>query len=338
MDAAISSYTNTPIMLAEPHKSVAKRVSDALGQLTEQGWHFDLKWDGVRCLALVNPPRSRALGPDVETLDGVALVNRNGVDITYRYPDVCAALASEFDGQSIVLDGEVVAFDSAGKPDFDMLSRRDRVGSPERALEAAKSVRCTYVAFDLLAWDGVDYIDHAYIARRAMLEVAVERCFDVVLSPASEDGETMWKFVTDQSLEGLIAKRPTSRYMAGRSSSWVKLKPTSTVSCLVTGWETGTGRIEGKMGALHLGVIAPEGIREIGKVGTGFTDEQRGLWAEALTEDEDMGRVADGYYARYVVEVEYQNLTKDGRLRFPSYKGVRNDLSPAACGLAQVEA
>lgn len=339
MDASLSAYANLGVMLAEPHKSMAPDVEDALRRACERDWWFDLKWDGVRCLALVNPPQSRAFDPaKVTTLHGVALVNRNGVDITYRYPDVCHALAMHFASNSVVLDGEIVAFDSEGKPDFELLSRRDRVGSAERALEAAKKVACTYVAFDMLAHDDRDFIDHAWIARRKMLELAVGASSSVILSPASEDGETMWRFVREQGLEGLIAKRPTDRYHHGRSPSWVKLKPTRTVSCLITGWDEGKGKHAGLMGALRLGVIAPEGIREIGKAGTGFSDKDRSQWAFVLTEDEDMGRVANGYYAHYVVEVEYQNLTKDGRLRFPSYKGLRTDLVPAACTIAQVEA
>lgn len=331
MDALKSTYANHGVMLASAHKTITADVNDALVQLATGGnWVFDLKWDGVRCLALVNPPKSLT---DGTTLNGVALVNRNGVDITYRYPDVCAALAEHFGTASVVLDGEVVALNNEGKPDFELLSRRDRVGSAERALTAAKKIRCTYVAFDLLVHDGVDYSGHAFAARRTVLDASMQGADGLLLlSPCSDQADVMWEFVRNNALEGLIAKQVSAPYHVGRANSWVKLKPTNTISALVTDWQIGNGKNSEVMGALFIGLIGPEGIHEVGKVGTGFTDEDRRIFAEKLAEvDPD----PHGHYG-IVVEVEYQSLTNDGKLRFPAYKGVRTDLVPAACTFAQL--
>lgn len=313
----VSAVAPMPPMLAVPHKDVCGDVTptEALNSLHTTGEYlFDLKWDGVRCLAGVYAGQ-------------VLLINRNGKDITYRYPDVAAALNERWPDDVLMLDGEIVVFDDQGKPDFGLVARRDRVGSEAKAVQAAKRLPATFVAFDILQHGTTDLTGTSLLGRRALLEHHVERGPGISVSPVSQDGLTMWQFCLENGLEGLIAKKLGDPYYGGRNQTWVKVKKTHRVSCIVTGMEEGNGKASGMMGKLHLAVYDEQGEPvTIGKVGTGFSDADRKAWW------------TNKHWAagRLVIEVEYANVTTDGILRFPSYKGERLDLDPSDCTIEQL--
>lgn len=315
-------------MLAMPHKEVVGNDGDPTSAMMllddADEYTFDVKWDGVRCIAYIDPFDGT----------GTTLVNRNLRNINERYPDIIHALNEQFsDGTPIILDGEIVVFNEDGKPDFGLVSRRDRVGSAAAAAKAAERLPATFVAFDLLFYKDGDFRKAGYNVRRAMLEAHVERVPGITVSPTSTDGATMWNFCLDYGVEGLIAKRNESPYRSGRSPDWVKVKQVHRVSCLVTGYEKGTGRLADSMGALLLGLLDPNDpstVVDAGKVGTGFTDRDRENFKDLL------GRI-DLTHDPIVVEVEYANLTDDGALRFPSYKGLRSDIDPDDCTTDQLK-
>ncbi len=144
-----------------------------------------------------------------------------------------------------------------------------------------------------------------------------------------------------QGLEGLVAKRRTSTYHPGRRSpDWVKVKHLLRLSAVVCGWKPGAGGRSGQVGSLLLGVHGPDGLTYAGHVGTGFSDATLRLLARQLAPlarelpaydgavPREHARVARWVEPVLVVDVEATGWTREGRLRHPSYKGLRDDLEP----------
>ncbi len=306
-------------MLADSGPATAAYV-DQLGA----GWLFDSKWDGIRAIAHVE--------------NGVlTLVNRRGTDITFRYPDLSAAFADEYAGKTLTLDGEIIVFDrESGRPEFKWAHQRDAFG-PGRKLDIARWAQAypaTYVAFDCLYSQRDGDIRTQPLHRR--LQVLVNH---VVTSSAvrrsiwTTDGHQMLATVEQFGLEGTIAKRADSRYRAGRSSHWVKMKPKRSISALVTGWEAGEGWRAEYFGALTIAVYDEHGVQvDLGKVGSGFSRDDLNILDPLVKAQKP------GDEPLIVIEVEYQERQPGtGVLRFPTFKGIRGDIEPAAATTAQFE-
>ena len=309
------------IMLAVQSKTIAPTPVEAVKQLTHEGWWFELKWDGVRCLA------SR------EEDGTITLINRRGDDITERFPDVAEVLATHGPDGSWILDGEVVVFGAGGKPDFNLLAKR-KVTSASKARALADAIPAYFVAFDVLAFDEHQYRDAPYVSRRMVLEEEVHTQDRLVVSSATQDGAALWDFVLEQELEGIVAKRPFAPWVPNRSDAWVKFRRTNTVSCVPFAYEPGTGWAEDLVGALRLGLLDPDDpdeLIDVGKVGTGFTKADRKELLKHFRKGGDCLSIEE-----IVVEVEYQELTPDGKLRFPSFKGVRTDQTAEDCTFDQI--
>lgn len=305
------------VMLATQSKTVAPTPVEAITKLSGEGWWFELKWDGVRCLLH-------------KSGNGITLINRNGRDITERYPDLVEA-GRTLPYEQVCLDGEIVAFDASGRPDFTLLASRDRITSAAKAKAKAETLPVYFMAFDLLAIDSHDYRSSPYEIRRKVLEEVRDENTSprVKIGIASQNGDVMWQFVQDRTLEGLVAKKPHSPYVPARSPAWIKIRRTVSVSCVVTGYEPGTGWADGLVGALTLGLLDGPTLVDVGKVGTGFSKKER----KELLRYFSNGRPSEDL----VVEVEFQELSNDGRMRFPSYRGIRTDVPPTACDIAQIQ-
>lgn len=303
-------------MLAQPHKTINPDVNTALTTLARSGdWFFDIKWDGVRCMAHI--------------VDGkVELWNRRGVNITYRYPEVVEVLAKEWPNGHNIFDGEIICFGDNGLPDFPRIHKRDAQSNERSAAALAAKYPATFMAFDIVAFRGDDVRRLPYTSRRALLRTEMEgRNTTVVQWSRSEpNGDAMWDFIKQRSMEGLIAKRKGSIYTGGRSASWVKLKPTSTLSALVSGVDPGTGHRASTFGALFLSLLDKDhNLVGIGKVGTGFKDADLQMM---------VGLIQGGQ--PIIVEVEYQEVSPNGQLRFPVWKGVRTDVGLLDCTTEQL--
>ena len=194
--------------------------------------------------------------------------------------------------------------------------------------------------FDVLHLDGAALLDRSYDGRRAVLEGLGLQGDAWSVPPAFlGGGPAVLEATRAQGLEGVVAKRRTSAYLPGRrSDDWRKLKHVRRTSAVVAGWKPGEGGRAGRIGSLLLGQHGPDGLEFAGHVGTGFsaaTLAMLGTRLEPLRRDAPpYGTAVPREHARtavwvepvVVVEVEYTEWTRDGRLRHPSYKGLRDDV------------
>jgi bifunctional non-homologous end joining protein LigD len=291
------------------------------------GWAYEIKWDGVRALAYCQPGRLR-------------LESRNLNDVTAQYPEL-RALTRALGAHDAVLDGELVAFDEAGRPDFGRLQQRMHQSSESVIRRRMKSHPVTYVIFDLLHLDGRSLMDEPYTERRRLLEgLELNGAHWQTPAYAVENGEGLLAAGAEKGIEGLVVKRLDSRYEPGkRGGSWLKVKNTSRQELVIGGWLPGEGRRRQQLGALLVGFndVGPDGewsLRYAGRVGTGFTEaDLAGLMARLRPLEQDSSpftgrqppRSAVFVRPELVAEVEFTEWTTQRMLRHPSFKGLRDD-------------
>lgn len=292
----------------------------------EAGWAWEFKWDGVRAVTYVR-------------LGGVVLRSRNDRDITVSYPELHALGAAL--PTPAVLDGELVAFDEAGRPSFGTLQRRMHVSDPAAAGRLSAQVPVSYVIFDILHLDGWSLRSLPYDARREHLTgLGLDHPAWQVPAHYGGGGHDILAASRANGLEGVIGKRLDSVYRPGRrADTWRKVKNVRMQEVVVGGWKAGAGRREGGLGSLLVGVPAGGGLDYVGRVGTGFSDRALASLLSQLRQREQPTSpfaavpAADAKGARWVQptlvgEVTFGEWTRDGRLRHPSWRGLRPDKSP----------
>jgi bifunctional non-homologous end joining protein LigD len=297
-------------------------------------WLHEVKWDGMRVLA--------------EVRDGaVRLWSRNENDVTVSFPE----LASEpvLPGHEALLDGEVVALAADGVPRFSALGDRMHVSSPARARLLARGNPVTLMAFDVLRLDGRDLTGDALSARREVLSslgLGAESGGPArwQVPPTYDDGLMLQAATEQQGLEGIVSKKRSSRYFSGRRTrDWLKFPNRPSQSYVVGGWRPETTSAA-RLGAVLVGTPTAQGLSYRGRVGSGLT----GRTAQALLEQlgplrvetspfcDEVPRVdaAGTVWVRpeVVVDVASLGVTDGGRLRQPSFQGVRPDLDPSEVG------
>ncbi len=295
----------------------------------DAGWAFEFKWDGVRAICHAEPGR-------------LTFRTRNLNDVTSRYPEL-GSLTRAVGHRRLVLDGEVVAFDEEGRPSFEALQQRMHLADATKVKRIADRSPVTYVVFDVLWADGVSLLSQRYDARREILEGLGLDGDRVQLSPSvAGHGKAVLQAATEQRLEGVLAKRMDGFYEPGRrSSGWVKVKLVTREDFLIAGWIPGTGKREDRIGALMLGERDENGaLHYVGRVGTGFTEAELDRIAKRLAplrrddapfdKAPKLPREAVFVDAVLSCEVEFLARTREGVLRAPSYKGLREDTAPAA--------
>jgi bifunctional non-homologous end joining protein LigD len=267
----------------------------------------------------------------VATIRGgdVELRSRNGNPLNERFPTVVAALERALRTNDCVLDGEVVAIGPDGRATFSAMQ------------QGKQGTTYVYVAFDALEVEGEPLVGLPLTERRERLAELVDtRRGGVQLSDAFDDGRALYEAAKEQRFEGIIAKRADSVYEPGRRSrAWLKVKAHGRQEFVIAGYTKGQGRRSGRFGSLVLAVAEGDGLRYVGNVGTGFDDAEiekllgllRPLERETspFAEPPKLPRVRKGDVVwvepELVCEVEFAEWTHDGRLRAPSYQGLRED-------------
>lgn len=302
------------------------------GSAEDAQWGYETKWDGARVLAFVEDGRVR-------------LRSRNDLDVTVSYPEL-AGLAAALGRRRAVLDGEVVAFGTDGRPSFARLQKRMHVGRAADARRLSGTDPIRYLAFDLLSLDGRPALGLPYAERRRLLE-------DLELDGAgwqcpryfAGNGPAVLRASQQLRLEGVVAKRLTSTYRPGRRSpDWRKIKNIRTQEVVVLGWQPGNGRRAGTIGSILVGVPGDPGtpagtLRYAGKVGTGFSQaalvalhrqlEPLARPTAALSTPPSPAETPGAQWVQPVLvgEVGFGEWTPDGRLRHPVWRGLRPDKS-----------
>ncbi|MDZ7912999.1 MAG: non-homologous end-joining DNA ligase [Rhodococcus sp. (in: high G+C Gram-positive bacteria)] len=288
---------------------------------------FEQKWDGLRAIAATGKPAP-------------VLWSRNGNAITRSFPEIVDALAEQLGNREVVLDGEIVALDARGAPSFSLLQRRMHVQAP--TAQVRRSVPVTYYPFDVLTVDGESTMPLPYLERRAVLEDLGLIGDRIVVPPhwLDIDGAAMLEVARKHHLEGIVAKRTDSTYQPGkRSPRWIKCPVRAKTTAVICGYLPGSGTASRGIGSLVLGAHDDSGsLIQLGHVGTGFTARTRqDLWAQlhelerptspfAVAPPPSGARNVRWVEPLLICDVEYREYT-GGRLRHPSYKGLRTDKS-----------
>jgi bifunctional non-homologous end joining protein LigD len=320
------------------------------------GWLFEPKLDGVRALAFVSRSGSG-------TATRVELRSRRGTAMHAQYPEVVDAMAAQ-PVESAVFDGEIVAFNAEGAPDFQELQARINLSKPAEVERAAAATPAYYYVFDLLHLDGHDLTRLPLIERKALLRRTLQTGTHALLVEFErDDGEAMYEAAARLGLEGMVAKRGTSVYEPGvRSGAWLKVKSVQEQEFVIGGYTEGEGARSKTFGGLLIGYYDGDDLRFASSVGSGLSDALLEAIRKRLTriEIEESpfadppatigGRWRGGRAARcrwvkpeLVAEVRFSAWTRDGGLRAPVFRGLRTDVDPRgvrreeSASLAQID-
>ena len=288
-------------------------------------WLFEVKWDGFRVQAVVDG-------------GAVTIMTRGGQDAA-RYFGSFLAPPTWIAARQAIVDGEVIAVDDAGEPDFARL----QAGIKGRVAAAAGSTPFLYVVFDLLFLDGRPLLAEPLEDRRRLLVKVLRPDPRVRLSEHVErDGVAFFEAAKTRGLEGIMAKDRRSAYLPGlRTLTWQKIKIRPEQELVVGGWKTGIGAAT-DLGALLVGVYDDGELRYAGKIGTGFTGDKRaelvGLLSSLATDDPPftppppraVSRNAHWVRPELVIRAEFASWTGDGLVRQAAYKGLDRGKDPHA--------
>jgi len=293
------------------------QTASAEAPFSSPDYLFEVKWDGLRCL-LFRDPEGR-----------VRLRDRAMNDITAEVPEVVAAARRVPLGS--VIDGELVATDRDGRPDYPRLRSRLAGGSGLR-----DEIPTAYLAFDALFLDGRPLVRQPVIRRRSRLAKAVEAGGHLfVPDHIEEDGVELFEACLERGLEGVVAKHVQSPYVPGqRSPFWLKVKAVKSDDFVVIGW-TGDQPFD----ALVVGYHEDGRLLPCGTVGGGYDDDATRIIRERLaglaTDDSPlepapiMLRPVRWVRPELVVSIRYSEWSPDGTLRFPIFNGLRPEVDPS---------
>jgi bifunctional non-homologous end joining protein LigD len=311
-------------------KPMYATLASSEGIPEEEDFAYEMKWDGVRAIAVVEGGSTR-------------LISRNGNDMSLLYPEL-GDLAEYVNADTAVLDGEIVALNTRGRPDFSLLQTRMKLTSAAEIEAVRRTTPVQLMLFDLLEFDGTPLLPLSYSQRREILEQAVSPPEDRHVQVPPQLEATFREAVEasrELGLEGIIAKRRSGKYLPGaRSEGWLKIKHQRTQEVVIVGWRPGKGNRAHKIGSLLVAVPDGVNLKYLGRVGSGLTERDL---AEVGLRLKKMGRktaplpgvpgpdAADAQWVRpaLVGEVQYSERTGGGRLRHPVWRGWRPDKKPS---------
>jgi len=277
----------------------------------DEDWWFEVKWDGYRAV--------------VGSADGkIRARSRRGLDLIGPFPE----LAQLDIPDGVVIDGEITVFDDEGRPSFSLLQRRTGFGGTG----TGAPVGVNLVAFDVL-FRGEDFTSKPYEERRAALDDLGLEAPIIVPDPTPTHGVRLFEAVKEQGVEGVVAKRLGSTYHPGRrSGDWRKISVRHRIRAVVGGYLPGEGGRSSTFGSVLVGLYAPEGLRWVAAVGSGFDESALEEFSKALhqlerptspfVDDVNAPGLPVWVEPGIVITVEYKEWTAENHLRAPVYKGV----------------
>ncbi len=274
-----------------------------------------MKWDGVRILALWEAGR-------------VQLINRKGARRTKQYPEL-AGLGPVFPAGTLI-DGELVVL-AEGKPQFDLILRRDQRSQAAAIQQGVEQWPITYAGFDLLYWQGKDIRSWPLVRRQsALAAIWPDNCPQLHLVESFPQGEELFAAVGKLGWEGIVAKHGQSVYTPGKTrSDWRKIKHWRHITCAVGGYTLRAGLPSG----LLLGIYDDAEFRYVGRAGSGLSNDDwqalLGYLQAAETDTSPFTTVvpqARDRELRWVephlaVQIKFMEWSADLKLRTPVIQG-----------------
>ncbi|HEU4980927.1 MAG TPA: non-homologous end-joining DNA ligase [Solirubrobacterales bacterium] len=302
-------------------------------------WAYEIKWDGVRVLAYADRGEW-------------CMLSRRLEDVSARYPEL-EPIAAQLADHRAILDGEVVALDSEGRPRFQLIQSRMGLTSAAAVSARMKQTPVDYVIFDLLHLDGHCVRDLPYLQRRELLEgLGLEGPRWRTPRYRHGDGADLLEAARRQGLEGIVAKRCDSPYRPGkRTGEWIKTRVWQRQEFVIGGYIPGEGRRAKRVGSLlvgyydrrrsELGKGGRQRLHFAGGVGSGLKEDDLDFLTRELGRRErpdspfdvgrpsgPKGRLAVWCEPELVCEVSWTEWTDEGTLRQPAFKGMRDDKDP----------
>ena len=285
-------------------------------------WIHEIKYDGYRTLAALAG-------------DQVRLYTRSGQDWTHKFEALARAFAKL--KLNALIDGEVVAFDEAGRSGFSLL---------QNALSEGRDGDLHYVAFDLLFLDGKDLRRQPLIERKKKLKSLLRKARPPIQfsDHLTGESETVLKEACRLGIEGLVSKEKTSVYTSRRSSTWIKSKCLGRSEFVIGGYRP-SDKAGRPFASLLVGEFGPRGLIYRGRVGTGYDDKNLkmlGKKLKALETDKppfvevpnDIRRRAHWVKPELVAEIAFTELTKDEFFAIPRSSDCGKTSPPGACAAA----
>jgi bifunctional non-homologous end joining protein LigD len=309
-----------------PAESMPTKLAPMLAEIGEGPrsdgkYLYEPKLDGYRAIAFIR--------------DGKAhLQSRRGLDLSTPFPELIAELAAQA-VEGMILDGEIVALGSDGRPSFNALQNRVGLKTSKEIAEAQAESPALFMCFDLLHFAGVNLRQNAYVDRHRYLAQCLLPSPHLQLAHVSSDAESMYAAALAAGFEGIVAKRRDSAYQPGRrSSAWLKIKAVQTAEFVVGGYTSGQGARQA-LGALLLGYWQRGKLNYAGHVGSGFNAARLGHLQDRLAKlsarespfasKPPLHRPTTWVKPEVVVEVKFAGWTPDGYLRAPVFLRVRED-------------
>ncbi|MEM7364418.1 MAG: DNA ligase D [Pseudomonadota bacterium] len=289
---------------------------------SRDGWLFEIKYDGYRLICHKEG-------------DQVTLLSRNGNDLSATFPEIVLAI-SRLPFESVVIDGEAVCHDASGMPSFARMQTRGRLTSTGAITKAAHDNPATLYAFDLLSFDELDLRPLPLTERKALLRTVIHQPGMIRFSDHIEnDGAAMYHAAGQLGLEGVVGKKADSKYIAGRSDNWTKVRVDQTDDFVVMGYKGTTKDIR----SLILGQYVDGELVYSGSAGSGLTATHSKQLRPLFDALDTLPRPKDGPDSKELIwkqptlvcEVRFKEFTSAGQLRHPVFLRMRDDKDPEEC-------